>query len=85
MVRWWMVSGAHSLRVPACGSPWYSAVLRDGVRALVLGSGKEGALLLGGTDAVLPVCLGDWVSSFPTLGVGVESWSCRDIDKNIFK
>lgn len=37
----------------------------EGARALVLVSGKEGALLSGGTNAVLMVCLGDCVSFFP--------------------
>lgn len=47
--------------------------------------GKECALLSEGTNVMCPVCMGDCVSSFPTLGVGLESWSCRDIDKSCFK
>lgn len=85
---WWTVSRVQGLMCLSLRPPLVQHSPRrcgEGARALVLVSGKEGALLSGGTDAVLPVCLGDWVSSFPTLGVGLESWNCRDIDKNSFK
>lgn len=65
---WWTVSGAQGLGHLGLWLPWYSSVLRDTERALVLVSGNEGALGSGGTTVVLPVCLGDSVSSFPHAG-----------------
>lgn len=87
-VWWWMVSRVQGLVSLSLRPPRYSAVLRDTERVPEPWCWCQGRRMLCSQAVLMRCSRFAWetcVSFFPMLDVGLESWSCSDIDKNCFK